>query len=164
MEPITIALGAAYVAEKITEDLFHESILKKGRQFLFPKPTYKSLFEKTLTEAINEFEQTVRKATPGYYFFYNYKDLFALIVENYVYEKNNIDEIKDLAEKIPKLIRPTEEDINKFFEILGKKIQRDEKLKGLYINENYKRKVFEVDEKVDVIQDLLKNLKTGWHI
>ncbi|WP_420572928.1 NACHT domain-containing protein [Kordia sp.] len=145
MEPISFTLIITYVSKKFLDQLIKEQGYSKLRKFFFPSKKYETRLIKVFNNSVKEFK--VKKSIvekEGKIAFYASKVLFDklnryVLFNNIDYDLNSIDEE---IKKDTRIIKPTKEELELFYKIFTTKIKSDKLLKKLFVEENYKRKIF----------------------
>ena len=85
--------------------------------------------------------------------FYHSEILYKKLLEHKLFEtkKVDFDELLDEFKRIPNIIEPTKEQIISFYNLFYSNLEKDKELKKLFIEENYKDKIFENSDKLDAI-------------
>lgn len=155
-----------YIAKKFID----QYIFQKGFNWLkrksFQKKTYIDRLEQIILETTIEFEKQypiVNNQIP----FYQSQPLFEVLNEYILFEElPDKDELLKQFDKYPNVHPPTKEQLETFYKMFTLKINNCEKLKKLYIEENYKDKIFDINREIIQIKLLLQSLdkKITFHL
>ena len=160
---MTTILG--YLFDKLKEKGYE--LLK---DFFFPKKTYIGRLHKIIINTIQEFEKkyTIRENRNESFPFYHSRILYEKLIKYKLFKTNEVDFDKLLEElkKNTNIIEPTKEQIDSFYNLFYSNIKKDIELEKLFIEENYKDKIFENSNKADAIYNKLNtsnklNFKTS---
>ena len=160
---MTTILG--YLFDKLKEKGYE--ILE---DFFFPKKTYIGRLHKIIINTIQEFEKkyTIRENKNESFPFYQSRILYDKLIKYKLFKTNEVDFDKLLEEfkKNTNIIEPTKEQIDSFYNLFYRNIEKDIELEKLFIEENYKDKIFENSNKADAIYNKLNtsnklNFKTS---
>lgn len=129
------------------------------KDFFFPKKTYIERLHKIIINTIQEFEKkyTIRENRNGSFSFYHSRILYEKLIKYKLFKTNEVDFDKLLEEfkKNTNIIEPTKEQIDSFYNLFYSNIKKDIELEKLFIEENYKDKIFENSNKADAIYNKL---------
>lgn len=146
---------ATYVSLKIIDQFIQEEGYGWLKKTLFPKAKYKKRLVQIIYDTINEFEQSHTYVASNKKFpFYHSKIIFADL-NKYILSKsktNSIDKIMQSLKENPNIITTTKSELKDFYNLFVYKINNDNNLKGLYIDENYKSKIFELEPYLERIE------------
>ena len=140
-------------------ELIKYTIKKEGysciRQLFFPKKKYASRLLRITTDTTREFGEKclIIEDINGRIPFYHSEILYKKLLEHKLFEtkKVDFDELLDEFKRIPNIIEPTKEQIISFYNLFYSNLEKDKELKKLFIEENYKDKIFENSDKLDAI-------------
>lgn len=140
-------------------ELIKYTVKKEGysciRQLFFPKKKYASRLVKITTDTTREFGEKcpIIEDINGKIPFYHSEILYKKLLEHKLFEtkKVDFDELLDEFKRIPNIIEPTKEQIISFYNLFYSNLEKDKELKKLFIEENYKDKIFENSDKLDAI-------------
>lgn len=165
MEPISTTIIITYVSIKFVDQFIKEEGYGRIRKFLFPSEKYQNRLFEIISETISEFESANPLETTSNKFpFYHSELLFNELNKYILFSKirPNYNSITEILKTNSNILTPSLIDIESFYEIFISKINNDKTLKKLFIEENYKAKIFDIGEdlkklesKIDVIQTLL---------
>ncbi|MBV1952340.1 MAG: hypothetical protein KUG64_09140 [Cycloclasticus sp.] len=163
MEPVSVA---SYVAIKLV-DLF---IFQEGygylKKKLFAKQRYVDKLNQLILETVAAFE--VEHPIKTYDVpFYTSKPLFDVLNE-YILFKELPDkaELLDKFNDYPRILPPTQKQLERFYEIFTLKINDCKTLKKLHFEETYKEKIFDISDELFRIKLLLCSIdeKLTFHL
>jgi len=124
-------------------------------------------FERRLNQVISKTIKSYEEKNPipdesGQYAFYK-SEVLAEKLSEYILFDLPLDEksIQKELENNSKVIQPTQEQLGVFFNLFYELVQADEKLEGLYIEENYKRRILEVGHRLQDIDRKLESIDTN---
>jgi len=160
MEPTTI-ITKTFIKNVLAKWAITQS-LNKGITAV--KNLLNSDFEQKLVSVIAKTLEEYDKKFPiadgvGQYAFYKSNILFEKLSEHILFDKK-LDEtvIQEALESNPKILKPTEEQLTTFYGIFYKHINADEKLEQLYLEENYKKRIFIADQRLQSIEGKIDNM------
>lgn len=161
MEPTTTIITKTFIKKILAKWVITQS-LNKGLTAV--KNLLNSDFEQRLVSVIAKTLEEYDKKFPivdrvGQYAFYKSNILFEKLSEHILFDKK-LDEtaIQEALESNPKILKPTEKQLSTFYDIFYKHINSDEKLRQLYIVENYKKRIFTVDQRLQSIEGKIDNM------
>lgn len=139
--------------------LIDQFIQKEGYNWLkkmfFPKTNYKKRLVQIIYETISEFEQSHSYDNSSNKFpFYYSQILFEELNKSILFDNQSYS-TEHLAQSFnnnPNILKPSENELTAFYSLFVSKINNDTKLKILYINENYKSKIFEISSALNRIE------------
>ena len=160
---LTISAIALYFGDKILEHFIQEEIWYKRIWLkIFPPRTFKDELCKTIQETINEYESShLCNESIGKFPFYHSQLLIDILSQHILFDKKqsySIDDIQNECEKNPNIIRPTQQELDDFYSLFISKIKNNQELSRLYIEENYKKRIYDISGTTSTILDIL--LKT----
>lgn len=159
MEPVSLTI-ITYVSLKCVDQFIKEEGYGRLKKFLFPETKYKDRLVKIIYETIDEFEQKhPYDSLNGMFPFYHSQIFFEHLTLYILFEKGALDEIKGDFNKFPKIIQPTQKDLEDFYSLFSEKINGDKLLKKLFINENYKSQIFNISKAIEEVKELLVSVK-----
>ncbi|MEM8969903.1 MAG: hypothetical protein AAGE93_26035, partial [Bacteroidota bacterium] len=149
MEPISITI-TAYVATKLIDRFIAAEGYGTIRKILFPKDKYikqlKRVIENTISAHENDYPYDTNSAK---FPFYHSQILFAELSKHVLFDTQySTEDIKNKLKENPNIIIPSTDELDSFFRIFVKKINEDKKLKKLFVDENYKQRIFDIDESI----------------
>lgn len=159
MDPVSVFI-VTYVATKCYDQFIKEEAYGRLKRFFFPKNKYKNQLVKIIYETIDEFEKKhPYDNSNGHFPFYHSQIFFEHLTLYVLYKKGTLDEIKGDFNKFHKIIQPTPEDLEDFYAIFTGKVNADQVLKKLFIDENYKNQIFEISNTINEIKEIAVSVK-----
>ena len=161
IETISVGVVALYVGDKILAQIIKEEIWSKRLYyFIFPPTTYKSRLVNIIEETIKEFEMShPYDNSNGMYPFYQ-SEIFSEHLSLFIlFKQGTLDSIKGDFTKFPKIILPTQQDLEEFYSLFFKKVNADEILKSKFIEENYKSQIYEVSITIEEVKKVVYSIK-----
>ncbi|MEQ5754030.1 AVAST type 2 anti-phage system protein Avs2 [Providencia hangzhouensis] len=155
MEPVSIV--ASYVAQKIADHIT-EGVCSRVKRFIFREEKYEDKLFQLIEETINEYESSypiISEFIP----FYHSQTLFEALNDHILF--NELPNRNDLLTKFneyPRVVAPSQNQLDKFYEIFTLKIQNCKKLRKLHINDKYKEKIFDVYDSIIDLTLLVRSL------
>lgn len=159
MDPVTV-FTISYVATKCYDQFIKEEAYGRLRKFFFPEKKYKNQLIKIIYETIEEFEQRhPYDNSSGDFPFYHSQIFFEHLTLYVLFRKGTLDEIKGDFNKFPKIVQPTSRDLEDFYSLFIEKINADRVLEKLFIDENYKKQIYEISKAIDEIKEIVDSVK-----
>ena len=146
-----------YVADKIAAQIIKDEVwTKRIKHFFWPPKKYKTELQSVINETIQEYEKTHPYTGSSLQFpFYHSQILFESLSKYILFETVSQNGIaQELAEN-KNIKSPTDNELNDFYTLLTDKIKANETLKSLFIEENYKQKIFSLASVVDEMKATL---------
>lgn len=154
MEPVSITL-ITYVSLKFVDQFIKEEGYGRLKKFLFPTKKYQYRLVKIIYETIDEFEsqKAIKTASSKFPFYYS-QILFDELNKYILFNNSQTDynSVIKLLKSNTCILIPSTSELNVFYEIFTKKIKNDNKLKTLFVEENYKTKIFDLGESLNRIE------------
>ncbi|WP_447926509.1 AVAST type 2 anti-phage system protein Avs2 [Vreelandella sp. EE27] len=166
MDPVTITVVSTYVATKLVDQFIAQEGYGRLKQKFFPKKRYVDRLYQIIEETAIEFENKY-PIENGKVPFYQSKPLFETLNEYILFkELPNKEELLTKFGEYPKVIPPSQEQLEIFYGMLSLKINSCKTLKKLYIEETYKEKIFDISDEIIQIKLLLQSLdeKITFHL
>jgi len=157
MEPISITI-ITYVSLKFVDQFIKEEGYGRLKKFFFPTKKYKNRLIEIIYETVEEFEKINRVESASHKFpFYHSQILFDELNKSILFNnlQTNYDSVIELLNTNPNILTPGISELEVFYGIFINKINNDNKLKKLFIEENYKAKIFDLGEKINRIEEKL---------
>lgn len=162
MEPITISLIVIYVAQKFVDQFIKDEGYGRIKKFFFPSKKYKNRLTEIITDTIKDFEKKYPiMDSENKFRFYRSQRIFEELNKFILFNSSSdtyqllIDEIKDND-----ILIPTKNELDFFYQTFTHKINNDKKIKSLYIDENYKSKIFYLEGKLTEIEKKIDSIKS----
>ncbi|OFX35257.1 MAG: hypothetical protein A2X08_07405 [Bacteroidetes bacterium GWA2_32_17] len=159
------------IVEKLADTLFDFSVQKlldKGISKVFPKDSYKNQLISIIYKTIEEFEKKNPTAKDGNKFPFYHSQVLLEHYSMYVLfneEKHSKEKLQNELKTNPNIIEPKNEQLESFYELFKTYASSNEYLKKLFVEENYKARIFDIsknlqviDKKIDSVIDSLKKL------
>lgn len=146
---VEIILGAAGGA--LLEKMW-EILIEKATKPL--EGSYKSRLQIAINKTVEAYERQfpISSNDNRLHFFHSGKATGFLACYVLFDEQLSLDDFKKYLEEDSRILPPNQEQLVKFFELFHQFVKEDEDgLKGLFIEENYKEKIFEVSESVKAV-------------
>jgi hypothetical protein len=165
---IAISTAVSYLAGQII-DFTTKKGIEKIVQKVFPKDNYANELTRIIYKTIDEFEKIypVIKDKNKFPFYYSkilleHYSMYVLFDE----EKHSKEDLRTELKTNPNIIEPSYEQLESFYELFKSNANSNEYLKELFIEENYKERIFDIakslqviDKKIDSLQQTLDYLK-----
>lgn len=159
MDPVSV-FTITYVATKCYDQFIKEEAYGRLKKFFFPEKKYKNQLVKIINETIDEFElKHPYDNSNGNFPFYHSQIFFEHLTLYILFKKGTLDEIKGDFNKFPKIIQPTPKDLEDFYSLFTEKVNADQVLKKLFIDENYKNQIFEISKTINEIKEIAISVK-----
>lgn len=139
----------------VSTELINQLIVEQGlRGFKrWNKGTYSKQLAKVINETIEVYEERISNSNlEGKFPFYQSQIIF-LLLSRFILFKTNYspkDIENELSSNINILI-PTMKELEDFFDLFYRNINKNEKLKKLFIQENYKEQIYKFSEEMNII-------------
>lgn len=160
---LVISKAVAFLVGQIIDFTAQKGIEKIVAK-VFPKDGYANELTRIIYKTIEEFEKKNSAIKDGNKFpFYHsqilleHYSMFVLFNE----EKQPKEVLKNELKTNPNIIEPSNEQLESFFELFKTNANNNEYLKKLFVEENYKERIFDIStnlQKIDNIQDALGRL------
>jgi hypothetical protein len=152
-----------YVGDKILEHYIQEEIwIKRIWLKIFPPKTFLNELYKTINETIEEFELShPYNKDGGTQFPFYYSQVLIDILSNHILfnetQKYSVEDIKAECKKNPNILIPLKDDLNDFYNLFVTKTKSNNELKKLFIDENFKKRIYEISGTTNTILEILLN-------
>jgi hypothetical protein len=159
MEPVSITI-LTYVSLKFLDQFLKEEGYGRIKKWFFPKTKYCRQLSQVISDTIEKYEKEHPFDSKGTQFpFYHSQLLFDILNKHILFETEYSNEQLTLRFKEnPNIIVPTSNELNSFYDIFVSQINNDKKLKELFINENYKSKIFDIFDSIKSIEEKMNSL------
>lgn len=147
-----------YVSGQIIDEFIGNEGYGFIRRLLFPKTKYINLLRITISESVKEYEINCETDLDNQKIqFYQSQIFFSELCKHVLFSRNNhYDSLIESFKSNPNIVIPTQEELIDFFSIFIYKINHNEQLKKLFIDENYKSRIFEIDIEIkNISQNIL---------
>lgn len=166
---IGITTAVSYLVGQIF-DYSTQKGIEKIVQKVLPKDTFQTELAKTIYKTIDEFETKFPSTKDRNKFPFYHSQILLEHYSMYILfdEKRHSNDIlkKELATN-SNIIEPNNEQLESFYELFKINANSNEYLKKLFVEENYKERIFDIsknlqviDKKLDSVLDSLKKLET----
>ncbi|GAB4015032.1 hypothetical protein GCM10028808_39230 [Spirosoma migulaei] len=150
-----------YVGDKILAQIIKDEVWTKRLLFyLVPALTYRKRLIKIIYETIEEYEKTYTyKKENKKYPFYHSEYFFEHITFFVLFDKGSVIKLKSEFNLHPNVIPPTQDELETFYSLFLKKISEDKILKNKFIDENYKRQIYEITKTINALIEITSSIK-----
>jgi len=162
MEPISLTI-LTYVSMKFIDQFIKEEGYGRLKKILFPKKKYRDRLVQIIDETIKEFELSHEyDSTQGKFPFYHSQIIFEKLNTYLLFERQSIDynELVQSFKQYPKIIIPNKDELNDFYSLFSAKLEIDRQVKTLFIDENYKSKIYDLAENLSRIETKIDDIST----
>lgn len=162
MEPVSITI-ITYVSLKFVDQFIKEEGYGRLKKFFFPTKKYQNRLVKIIYETVEEFEKKNPTETASNKFpFYHSQILFDELNKYILFNNSQTDygSVIELLKTNSNILIPRTNELEAFYGIFTKKINNDSKLKKLFIEENYKAKIFDLGESINRIERKLDTISS----
>jgi hypothetical protein len=151
------------VATKFLDQFLKEEGYGRMKRILFPKRKYKNLLNDIIYNTIIEhqkrypFNDALFDGVPFYYT----PQVFDYFNQIVLFNSDNVtvESFLHKLEIVDKIILPAKEEIDHFYELLIYRIKQDKILRKLFVEENYKTKIFEISNILEKVQKIDTNVE-----
>lgn len=158
---ITSTIVVSYIASKFLDKFIEDMGYCFLKKIIFPKKTYKGRLVCIINKTIDEYEMRhpffqIEAKFP----FYHSQILFEEL-NNYVLFKTSLSD-EDLLGKFeenPHILIPSKEELNTFYSLFVNNINNDKELEDLFIEENYKAKIFDIHNSLNNLDKKIKRIE-----
>lgn len=154
MEPVSITI-ITYVSLKFVDQFIKEEGYGRLKKFFFPTIKYQNRLVEIIYETVEEYEKINRTETASNKFpFYHSQILFDELNKYILFNNSQTDynSVIELLKTNSNILIPSTSELETFYGIFTEKINNDNKLKKLFIEENYKTKIFDLGESLNRIE------------
>ncbi|MDM1680770.1 ATP-binding protein [Myroides odoratimimus] len=154
MNPVLVSI-VVYVSSRFIDQFLQEEGYGKIKAFFFPKKTYQRRLIKIIHETIDDFEKKeLKKITFGKIYFYHSQVLFEELNKCILFNNLETDynSLILLLKSNSNIIVPDISELKEFYDIFVNKMKNDKQLKKLFIEENYKIKIFQLAENINNLE------------
>jgi hypothetical protein len=162
MEPVSITI-ITYVSLKFVDQFIKEEGYGRLKKFFFPSKNYQSRLIQIIYETTKEFEKKKSiEITHNKFPFYHSQILFEELNKYILFNNSspNYNTISKLLKTNKNILIPSTNDLEVFYEIFTLKIKKDNKLKKLFVEENYKTKIFDLSEGLNRIESKIDTISS----
>ncbi len=171
MDPVSIAI-ITYVSLKFVDQFIKEEGYGRVKKFFFPSKKYKIRLIQIIYETIEEFESINTVESSGEKFPFYHSQLLFNELNKYILFNNshtNHGSIIEILKTNSNIIAPSTKEIESFYQIFTLKINTDKMLRALFIEENFKAKIFDLGEvllrierKIDTLSSNVQDLHSDF--
>lgn len=149
-----------YVADKIAAQIIKDEVwTKRIKHFFLPPKKYKTELQSVINETIQEYEKTHPYTGSSLQFpFYHSQILFENLSKYILFKTVSQNGIAQELAGNKNIQPPTDKELNDFYTLLTDKIKANETLKSLFIEENYKHKIFSLSSVIDEMKATLNSV------
>jgi len=162
-EPVTISLVAIYVARKIVEKIVVEQSIRGLGKIFFPRKKYVNQLSKLINANIEEFRKNYKKHdSKGDFYFFDSEIILAELSNHILFKTKYDFDYRILKEKFkeyPRIIIPTDKELLDFFNSFIEKVNSDDKLRVLHIDEHYKEEIFNISTDLKALIEITESIK-----
>jgi hypothetical protein len=162
-EPVTISIVAIYVAKKIVEKIVVEQSIRGLGKIFFPRKKYVNRLSKLINANIEEFRKSYKEHdSKGDFYFFDSEIILSELFKHVVFKtKYDYDykELKEKFKKFPRIIIPTDKELLNFFNSFIEKVNSDNKLRELHIDEYYKEEIFNISTDLKALIEITESIK-----
>lgn len=160
MEPITLTLVTTYVAKRFLDQFIKNQGYNRLEKCLFPEKKYVNRLKQLILQVQEEYQAKYPIPSDSDKFpFYQSKLLYEHLNDHIVFKKQDLNSLMDQFEKEPNIIRPTEQQLNDYYDLFIKKVNSDNQLKKLFIEENYRTEIFNITKGIASLEEKIDSLK-----
>lgn len=155
MEPLSITI-ISYISLKFIDQFLKEEGYGRLKKLFFPEKKYKNQLATVIYSTIEEYNTLYPTKTNDNKFPFFHSQVLFEDLNKYLLFKKELPKKDYLTEKFkenPQILIPTLEELNCFYSMFATKVNKDKKLKSIFISENYKSKIYEISESLDRIED-----------
>jgi hypothetical protein len=165
---ISITTAVSYLVGQLI-DFATQRGIEKIVQKVLPKDKYATELTKTIYKTIDEFEKKYPTTKKGSKFPFYHSQILLEHYSMYILfdeKRHSIETLKKEIATNPNIIEPSNEQLVCFYELFKTNANSNEYLNKLFVEENYKTRIFEIskslqviDKKIDSIHQTLDYLK-----
>lgn len=149
---ITTTIAALYVADIIAKK-YIGNYFDDNLKAILPKTIYRERLRVVIQKAVDEFDADKLSSSSELLSFTDSEKLFTELLEWQLYKDSKNPLTEESFSGIDNISQPDKEELNKFYTIFIKCIEEDTTLKKIYIEENYKKAVFELKKELLIIKN-----------
>ncbi|MDP2087811.1 MAG: hypothetical protein Q8J84_00240 [Flavobacteriaceae bacterium] len=166
---LAISSAVSFLVGQII-DFTAQKGIEKIVQKVFPNDSYATELTRIIYKTIEEFEKKNSAIKDGNKFPFYHSEILLDHYSMYVLfneEKHSKEKLQNELKTNPNIIEPNNEQLANFYELFKTNANSNEYLKKLFVEENYKERIFDIsknlqviDKKLDSVLDSLKKLET----
>jgi hypothetical protein len=136
-------------------NLYKEKIVTKNlKKLLFKPEEYELELNALIIDSIDKYEKEYPPT--GKYPFYHHKETFLKLSEFILFESDKTNILQPINyNNIPEIDKPSEEQLNHFYNYFIDQVKANRVLNDLYVNENYKGKIFDIYKEISSIKNTI---------
>ncbi|GGG05121.1 NTPase [Dokdonia pacifica] len=160
MEPVSITI-ITYVSLKFVDQFIKEQGYGRLKKLFFPTKKYQNRLVKVIYETVEEYEKkNTADIASDKFSFYHSQILFDELNKYILFNNSQIDygSVIELLKTNSNILIPSTSELEAFYGIFTEKMSYDSKLKKLFIEENYKGKIFDLGESINRIERKLDTI------
>jgi len=162
MDPVSIII-ITYVSLKFVDQFIKEEGYGRLKKMFFPSKSYQNRLIQIIYDTIDEFEaKNPIESTQNKFPFFHSQILFEELNKYILFNNSypNYSSINELFKTNSNILIPSSNDLEAFYEIFTLKIRSDKKLKKLFVEENYKAKIFDLGEGLTRIESKIDTISS----
>ena len=160
MEPVSTTL-ITYISSKLIEQFLKEEGYGRIKKWIFPQKKYREELISVIYDSIAEHEKHFPYDKQGSKFpFYHSQILFEELNKHVLFSSQYSN--KEIINKLrgnPNIIIPTTSELNSVYNTFTRKINENITLKKLFIDENYKMRIFDIYESIKSIEGIVLSIQ-----
>lgn len=160
--PVISSAIVASVANHILKESIKEAAYGGIKWFfhklLFPKTKYENEIKDTIVKTVTEY-RTKNPTSDGKVAFYELEEVYNYLNAYIYFGNGKAQKIDDFFNKYPNLEIPTVEQLKQFFDYFYDNVEKNKKLKKLYIGQNYQEHIFKIGQQLTTIEEKLDRLE-----
>lgn len=160
MEPITLSIVTTYVAKRFLDQFIKNQGYNRLEKLFFPKKKYANRLRQLILQVQEEYQAKYPIPSDSKKFpFYQSKVLYEHLNNHIVFKSEELDLLMKQFEKEPNVIRPSKQQLNDYYDLFINKVNSDNQLKKLYIEESYTTEIFNISKRISSIEEKIDSLK-----
>jgi hypothetical protein len=169
MEPVSITI-VTYVSLKFVDQFIKEEGYGRLKKLFFPSKKYQARLIEIIYKAVEEFEKKRPKQIVSNKVAFYHSQILFVELNNYILfdnQQTDYNAVVELLKTNSNILMPSTSELEEFYLIFTEKIKNDSELKNLFIEENYKNKIFELIETLNKIEnkvDLISSTVHTFHL
>ncbi len=153
-----VASVASHILEESIKDAAYSGIRLILYKCLFPKTKYENEIKDTIVKTVTAY-RTKNPTSDGKVAFYELEEVYNYLNTFIYFGKGKAQQIDDFFNKYPNLEIPTVEQLKQFFDYFYDNVEKNKKLKKLYIGQNYQEHIFKIGQQLTTIEEKLDRLE-----
>ncbi|EHP48117.1 NACHT domain-containing protein [Odoribacter laneus] len=150
-----------YLADLVFSYYLNEEVLtKKLWHKFFPPKTFKKELYKIIGQTIEEYEKGHPYHKDGNKYPFYHSQIAISTLSKYILFNDGKNSVfnKNIFKENPNIIEPSKEEIECFYTLFVTKVRDNLLLKKLYVEENYKNRIYEIYGKLNIIEEKIDNI------